>query len=308
MYRRSIVIVAAVLMISFVSASHAIVGFGVHYGLDFSMSMKDIRRDGLKIPVAGFDMEQVDVFNLPPGMTAGQGILTPSGGDFLYVSRAEFRSSFINFGGKVFVDVIPYINTLELSCNFGIWQYDGAVHYLDVDSLGKVPEDWGSPGKYPYKTQELTLEAFDMSYFGLSGTPYAKLQLDASVRKDVFKLSAFRVNAGGGFTVNFTTPVLGGHLVDGVQVDKGYSPEKMVEELSDPNSKIGEQIVEKILEELFTPRYGMHIVAGAHFKIPVLPIGFYADGKFMIPFSKFDENGQVTGLGFLLNIGAALQF
>jgi hypothetical protein len=307
-----VVAVAALLAVFSVSTSHAIMGVGVHYGFDFSMNMKDNPQDGLKIPTKGFDMESIPLFQLPSGMSPGEGTLNPLGSaDFMYVSRAEFRNSYINLGGKIFVDVIPFINTLELSGNFGIWQYDGAVHYLDVDSLGKMPvADWNDPGKYPYKTQKLTLEELDMSYLGLSGTPYAKLQLDASIRKDVFKLplDILKINAGAGFTVNFTTPILGSHLVENVQVEKNYNPEEMVNELTSGDSDIGQKIVEKILKELFTPRYGMHIVAGAHIKIPAVPIGLYADGKFMIPFTKFDENGNVTGLGFLLNVGAALQF
>ena len=309
MKKFNVIATAVLLMISAASMSHAIVGVGVHYGFDLSMSMKDNPKDGLKIPVSGFDMEKVQNVNLPAGVP--DGVLSGSNNaDFLYVSRAEFRNSYINLGGKVFIDVIPFINTLELSGNFGVWQYDGAVHYLDVDSLGRASGDWNSPEKYPYKTQEITLEKFGRSYFGLSGTPYAKLQLDASVRKDVVKLplDILKVNAGGGFTLNFTTPILGGHLVDGVQVEKGYTPEDMVKELTKKDSDIGSQIVDKILDELFTPRYGMHLVAGVHVKIPALPIGFYGDGKLMIPFTKFDENGDVKGLGFLLNVGAALQF
>jgi len=299
-----IVVAALLLVVSVTSDIYAIAGVGIHYGLDFSMSMKDVKKDGLEIPNLGFDFDKVSI----PGISLPAGLL-PSGADanFLYVSREDWRRSFLNLGGKVFIDIIPFINTLELSGNFGIWQYEGAVHYLNVDSLGRTPALWTNPASYPYETRKLTLEEFNMSYFGLSGTPYAKFQLDLSARKNVFDIPMFKVTAGGGFTVNFATPILGSHLVDGVQVDKGYSPERMVSELSNPNSKIGEQIVRKILDELFTPRYGMHIVAGAHFKIPVAPVGFYADGKLMIPFSKFDENGEVKGLGVMFNIGAAFQ-
>ena len=304
-----VVTVAVMLAVFSVSTSHAIVGVGAHYGFDFSMSMKDNPKDGLKIPTKGFDMESIPIFQLPDGKENGI-LKPPTNADFLYVSRSGWKSSFLNLGGKVFVDIIPYINTLEFSGNFGIWQYDGAVHYLDVNEFSKKPDIWDKPNEYPYKIQELTLEEFGLSYFGLSGTPYAKLQFDLSVRKNVFALplDIFKVNAGGGFTVDFTTPVLGSHLVDDVKVDKGYSPEEMVAKLSDPKSEIGKQIVRKIVDELFTPRYGMHIVAGAHFKIPAVPIGLYADGKLMIPFTKFDENGDVKGLGVLFNVGAALQF
>ena len=305
-----VVTVAVMLAIFSVSTSYAIVGVGAHYGFDFSMSMKNVDKDVLNIPVdGGFT---VNGFNLPDGIS---NVLEGNSGDgFLYVSRADWKNSFINFGGKVFVDIVPYINTLELSCNFGVWQYEGVVHFLDVKKLGAELENGNNPTTYPYDVQPLTLEAFKVSPFlkvlGLTKTPYAKLQLDASVRKDVFALplDIFKVNAGGGFTLDFTTPILGGHLVDGVQVEKGYSPEQMVEKLSDPNSGVGRQIVEKIWKELVTPRYGMHIVAGAHFKIPAVPIGLYADGKLMIPFTKFDENGDVKGLGVLFNVGAALQF
>jgi len=116
-----------------------------------------------------------------------------------------------------------------------------------------------------------------------------------------------KFNAGAGVSLNFTTPILSSSLIEGIQVDKGIkTPEELVAKFMDTNSGMGNAVVEKILAELFTPRYGAHIVAGVRLKAPVVPIGIYVDGKLMIPISKYDENNQVKGLGFLVNTGLSL--
>jgi hypothetical protein len=117
-----------------------------------------------------------------------------------------------------------------------------------------------------------------------------------------------KVYGGGGLTLNFTTPLLSSYLVRNVQSDKDFTPEMMVAELTNPDSDIGQQIVQKILDELFTQRWGIHIVAGTHLKFPVVPIGLYVDGKLMIPISKYDADGEIKGLGVMFNTGLSIGF
>jgi hypothetical protein len=318
---RSIAVAAALISVSAVSSSYAIFGVGFHWGFDFSMSMEDNAKDGISIPMSGpeavLDMSSLpsDVLGNINSSLADLGlepiltdpITSPKDIDFARISRENFRSHILNFGGKLYVDCIPFIDAIEASVNFGVWQYEGAVSYLDVTDPNILLVTDGDYSKF-YKSLPVTLEEYDMAYFGLTGTPYAKLQLDATIRKNVFALPAnlLRVYAGAGMSVNFTTPILSSHLLDGIQTDKDFTPERMVAELTDPNSEIGKEIVEKILEELMTPRYGMHIIVGTHLKLPVVPISFYADGKLMIPFSKFDENGEVKGVGVAFYVGIAL--
>jgi hypothetical protein len=43
-------------------------------------------------------------------------------------------------------------------------------------------------------------------------------------------------------------------------------------------------------------------------KIPVIPLGFYIDGKYAIPFGDLDKNAKLKGYGFQVNGGIALAF
>jgi len=299
--------VAALLTFSAVSMAYAIGGVGVHYGLDFSMSMKD-GDDKVEIPGNGFDLGDDAFLPFALGFSSVDII---KGATPLQIFRSDWKRSALNFGGKLFVDVVPFIEIIELSFNLGVWQYDGSVSYLDVDSVSRNKDVLlsGNPSQLPYKNVPLTLKAYDMSYFGLDGTPYAKLQFDLSVRKTVLNLWLVKFNAGAGVSMNFSTPLLSESLIEDVKADKGIkSPEELVAKFMDTKSGMGKAVVEKIRDELFTPRWGAHIAAGANLKFPAVPIGAYIDGKLMIPISKYDENKQVNGLGVLFNTGLALQF
>jgi hypothetical protein len=272
----------------------------------------------LENPAAGFDMGGVDVteindilarMNLP---TIQADFTAPADVDFVRISRDGFQRSAINFGGKAYIDIIPLIDAVEASVNFGVWQYDGEVKYLDVtDPANAIAAATGD--SLNYSSLPVRIEDYRKSgFFGLKATPYAKLHLDLTVRKTMFKLplDLLKLYAGGGYTLNFTTPVLSSDLVTNLKLLQDYSAEEMVAEFTNPSSQseIGTAIVRQIIKELITPRHGMHLVAGAQAKLPLIPIALYADGKLLIPFTKFDENGEVKGMGFLVNIGAAFAF
>jgi hypothetical protein len=312
MKRICILAVVALVMFSAVSMTYAIGGLGLHYGLDFSMSMKD-GEDEVKVPSLsdGFDLSAVVVPGLDLGFSSDDIINKDT--PFLKMSRSDWKRSALNIGGKLYVDIIPFIDVVELSGNLGVWQYDGSVSYLDVQGISDTLA--GNPGLLlsgldltdKYKLVPLTLKAYKLSFLGLEGTPYAKLHFDLSVRKTVLNLWLVKFNAGAGASLHLATPVLNSHLIDKVQVDKGIeTPEELVSKFMDPNSGMGKAVVEKIVKELFTPRWGAHIVAGARLKFPVIPLGAYIDGKLMIPISKYDENGQISGFGFLVNTGLSL--
>ena len=50
----------------------------------------------------------------------------------------------------------------------------------------------------------------------------------------------------------------------------------------------------------------MNIVAGMMAKLPVIPLAFFTDAKLMIPFGDMDDNVELGGVGFLINLGIAL--
>jgi hypothetical protein len=284
-------IVSALLMFSAVSPVHAIVGAGFHWGLDMSLSMEDA------------DMERVnvmpDISSLP---SEAQGVINSV--DFFRVSRADWRPSMINIGGKVYVDIIPFIEAVEVSCNFGLWQYDGKLEYLDVTSAAS--------GALEYNPLDLTLGKLGMpKYIGLDGTPYAKLQLDATVRKTILNLWIVKLSGGAGFSSHFATPLLTPALVEGV-LGKSLNDPSTVSALMTGKlgTKVGKDIVNKIIDEAMgKPVYGMHILLGVKAKLPAIPVGLYIDGKYMIPFTEYDKDagsGGVNGFGLLVNFGVSL--
>lgn len=309
MKKFSVLIVSALVTFSAVSSVYAIAGAGFHWGFDYSMSMKK-GIDSVAIPTGGFDLG-ADVFQqlpsaLRPDFSPGDVI----GAAPLTIARnSDLKRSWLNFGGKLFVDVVPFIEIIELSFNLGVWQYEGSVSYLDVNSITPEMLLPGNTSPFPYKTVPLTLKEYNLNYFGLNETPYAKLNFDLSVRKTVLNLWLVKFNAGAGVSMGFSTPVLSESLIEDVKADKEIkSPEELVAKFTDTKSGMGKAVVTKILDELFTPRWGAHIAAGAILKLPVIPIGIYVDGKYMIPITKYDENGQINGFGFLVNTGLSLSF
>jgi len=291
MKKLSIFIVSAFVMFSAVSSGYAIVGAGFHWGFDFSLSMED---------------EPGEAVNLP-GLT--DEIKTElNGNSLITVSRTNWRSSALNFGGKAYIDFLPFIEAIELSCNFGLWQYDGALNYADLspDGLQYI----ASKGKPQYKQVELTSKSTGLDYWVLEGTPYAKFQLDATVRKTILDLWIIKLSGGAGFSSHFSTPLLTAKLVEDAVGEKLSNVDKLPTLLSDPNGEIGSAIVQKIIDEaLGNPVYGMHILLGIKAKLPAIPVGIYVDGKYMIPFTKFDENAvdkAIDGWGLLLNAGISL--
>jgi len=308
MKRVGTLVAAAFITLSAASMTYAIVGVGFHWGFDFSMSM-ETGIDSVDIPVNGLDLGANVFQELPeplrPSFDPGDII---KGASPLTISRnSDLKRYWLNFGGKAFVDVVPFLEIIELSFNLGVWQYDGSISYLDVNNIAPGMLQPGNTDPLPYKTVPLTLKEYNLNYFGLDETPYAKLQFDLSVRKTVLNLWLVKFNAGAGVSMGFSTPVLSESLIEDVKAEKGIeSPEELVAKFMDTRSGMGKAVVEKILDELFTPRWGAHIVAGANLKLPMIPLGIYVDGKLMIPITKFDENKQIKGLGFLVNTGLSL--
>lgn len=306
MKRVSTLIVAALATLSVVSSSYAIVGAGFHWGFDFSLSMDDVKDEKVGIPTP-------DVSGLP-GLANVPGIDLPglqntlNSKGLINVSRTNWKRSAINFGGKAYIDLIPFIEAVEVSCNFGLWQYEGGLNYADFSAAGL--QHIATTDTLKYTHVPLTIGSVGVpKYVGLDGTPYAKLQLDATVRKTILDLWIIKLSGGAGFSTHFSTPLLTAKLVEDVVGSKLNDPTAL-EGLLKPGGDISKDIVNKIIDEAMgKPVYGMHILLGVKAKLPVIPIGIYVDGKYMIPFTKYDSDAgdkSINGFGLLLNAGLSL--
>jgi len=287
MKKLSIFIVSAFVMFSAVSSGYAIVGAGFHWGFDYSLSMEPVADEPVTLPELDATIQSA----------LGKNSLVT-------VSRTNWRSSALNFGGKVYIDFIPFIEAIEVSCNFGLWQYDGSLNYADIGL------DGNNNLTVKYKQVDLTTKSTGLDYWVLDGTPYAKLQLDATIRKEIVDFWIVKLSGGAGFSSHFTTPLLTAKLVEDVVGSKLSAANADLGKLLDPKGNISKDIVNKIIDEaLGNPVYGMHLLLGIKAKLPVIPVGIYVDGKYMIPFTKFDENAGdkgIDGWGFLLNAGISL--
>jgi hypothetical protein len=294
---------AAVLFLMLSNPASALVGIGVHYGLDYTLSMKNTTGLGDHVTFDSLKMDLTPV-GLAGSILVGKNI--PA-----YVCRSGFKSDFA-FGGKLYIDFIPIIDALEVSADFGVWEYNGSIKY--PNGLSKPVTqitDPTDPANFTYGEEKLTLDQFGLSYLGLKNTPYAKLQLDATVRKYIVRfpkmLKVLNLYAGAGLSAHFATPVLSNHLVQDV-INENASSQMDLTTLVAPNNPIMKGVVNKIIEGLTQPTIGAHIDLGVMVKIPIIPIGVYVDGKFMIPFAQMDKYVDIGGMGILLNTGIALSF
>ncbi len=302
-------IAAAVL--SLCTHAYSLIGAGLHYGIDNSIGMDD----------AIIFQEPVALLSEPlPFSISGESIEIATSFPLMYVTRFNFERTPINFGGKIFLDALPLVDGVEVSMNFGVWQYSGAVRFFDFATFTDLDQTGiqgvlENPNEQDYYAeQELTLEALDISYWGMKKTPYARLHVDLNVRKNVVKfppvVNILKVYAGGGLSMNFSTPVLSAKLIEDVlakQHDLDVAFFQNLSDLENPEAIWGD-VLGKITDGLAKPVIGMNVMAGVQLKLPVVPVGLYADAKVLIPFASLDEYVEVGGIGFLLNTGISLSF
>lgn len=293
--------IAALMALLAIAQSFALIGIGAHYGMDFSLSMKNTTGLG----------EHVSFDSLKLDLNQGAGSVL-SGADIpAYVTRSDFKSDFA-FGGKIYIDIIPFIDAIEVSGDFGLWDYVGQMKYPKsiINTAGNLRD----PANFTYDSTELTLKNFGLGYMGLKNTPYAKLQMDLTVRKYIARipkiLKVLNLYGGAGVTVNFATPALSSNLVQDV-INESAQGTKTISTIATDlfdNTAVMKGVVNKIISGLTQPSFGAHIDLGLMVKIPVIPIGIYVDGKFLIPFGKLDKYVDVGGTGLLVNAGIALAY
>lgn len=289
----------------------ATVGFGIHWGNDFSLNMDNTLKEQLSLEALSINPSDV-AGDMPEGLDQISGTKLP-----IFINRLDWDRKPFNIGFKLFVDIIPVINAIELSTNFAIWEYKGSVTYpVSMGFRQNIdPQNMNHPDSIfdvQYDTLPVSLEKFDMAFLGLKNTPYMKLHFDLTIRKNIFEAPAkvFRVYAGAGPSLHFATPMLNKKLIEDAigEVLEGTKSLNSLSSEAFDNYDISKKIVKKITSSLMIPHWGCHLIAGSMVKFPVIPLGFYIDGKLMIPFGGLDKNTDIGGFGFLLNCGISLSF
>ncbi|MBN1309025.1 MAG: hypothetical protein JXA18_13965 [Chitinispirillaceae bacterium] len=303
---------ALLLTFVLVSSSFGVAGVGIHWGNDFTLRMEDVEQEWLSFDNLSIGDSGI-TGNLPPQLA---GAIT--GKDLpIFLTRTDWKRTMINGGLKIYVDVIPVLDVVELSTNFGLWEYEGSITYpvglTVVDNVNYAtatnPEDIFTP---VYDTIPFTLENYGAGFGTLRKTPYMKLGFDLTVRKFIFQfppmVKMLKLYGGGGLSLNFATPVISKSLIEDA-INANLESAATLTDLSlFSNEEVIEAVIKEILGNLMTPHFGLHLDLGVMIKIPVIPLGFYVDGRFLIPFDNMDPNVDLGGFGILLNSGISLSF
>lgn len=288
---KNFLFVGILCMLTYAVSAYAIAGIGFHYGIDNTLSMKNtdpygerVTFSGLSLTVPGF-VNPISGSNLP-----------------IFISRQDFKSTGLNLGGKVYIDILPFIDAAEISCNFGVWQYQGAINYptgiVANPNLGN-PAD---PANFTYALLPLQSDG---------KTPYSKLQFDLTARKYLVQIppiiKIIKIYGGAGMTFNFATPMLSNKLIQDVMADAAQGSMDFASLASTLfTDALAAKVVDKLKSGFTEKSVGMHLDAGLMIKAPFIPVGIYADAKFMIPFGKIDSEVDLGGTGFLINLGLTL--
>lgn len=308
---------AAVMSLVLASGAHALIGIGVHYGLDFSLRMDDVHMEQLVFDDLSLDVSGVDGTSVPSGFDATiPGDLLP-----IYVERVAFERTVIDFGGKILIDKLDWFD-IELSTNIGVWEYDGRVVYPDSLAFsGTQPQNASDPRDLydvHFDTLHFSCKDMDIPFWNIDNTPYSKLHFDLTIRKSFLQIpkrtKTLSLYVGGGASMHFATPVLSAQLIEDVLEDQIANVGSFADYSQLGPQFLGDKdimtaVLEEIVAGMSEPTFGIHIVAGTQLKLPVVPIAFYIDGKLMIPFGETDSHvEEMDAVGFLVNGGVMLKF
>jgi hypothetical protein len=291
---RNLIIAGALCMLACAVSAYSIAGIGVHYGFDYSLSMKNTDPFGERVTFSNLSLTTT-----VPGIPALTGSSLP-----IFISRKDFTSTGLNLGGKLYIDIIPFIDALEISCNYGVWKYQGAINYPTglVSAANLNLTNPADPANFTYEALPLQVDG---------KTPYSKLQFDLTARKYLVQIPPIikivKIYGGAGMTFNFATPMLSNKLIQDVMANAAQGSKDITSLATSLfTDAIAAQIVDKLKSGLSEKSVGMHLVAGVMIKLPMVPVGIYTDAKFMIPFGKLDSEVDLGGTGFLINLGLLL--
>lgn len=281
--RYSILPIMLVMLLA--AQSFALIGVGFHWGFDFTTEMEKNEQDNVFTVGDALD-------SIPDELN---GIINESDA-FMYLSRMNFESTPINFGGKIFLDPKLLPVEFEVSVNMAVWQYDGVVNY--VDPAASVAND-----TVTYAKEEITIDKIGgVNYLGVEKTPYGKFQLDGSLKRTFRRGKIIQPSVVGGVSAHFATPVLSSQLVsDALELGEDLSGVNWEELLTNPGNM--KKILEEITDGAKKPKVGMHLGVGLKVKPPVVPLAVYVDGKYMILFNDIEDNVGISTKGILLNVG-----
>lgn len=264
-------ILVAVLAVLAAQPSHALFGFGVSYGRNFSSvsSSEDVVGTA-ELPAYLADYAEANNINA--------GTLT--------IARDEV-SGLQQLGLKTWLDLPLLPIEFEAAANVAWGSYSSAVMFNDA-----IPN-----------TNDLVINTGIDAPFPVPGlksgeTPYFSSILDASIRYPFLKLpplsplKPFKLYVGGGVSWFYSSKVISKDDVTEMFNVSGGGVDKATAQA---------ELAKKIEDDFYESTIGGHVLVGAQFKVPVLPIAIFADGKWYINAASSDAASKYP---FAVSVGA----
>jgi hypothetical protein len=212
------------------------------------------------------------------------GVISPAGASNTLSLSLAGSEGLQGLGAKFWIDFLPFID-LEVASSLQFGYYDLTV----IQNGNSYPVD------------------FDLGIPGLKDSPfYARSLTDIAVLYPVFKfppaISVLKLYAGGGLTFGTATQTLDASFAKNALANASASA---YDPATDGYDEAIQVLVDAIEDEGMISGMGFFLQAGAHAKLPIIPIAAYADAKYRF---GGNEPELIDGGGMTYELGLALAF
>ncbi|MCB9497112.1 MAG: hypothetical protein H6686_09550 [Fibrobacteria bacterium] len=252
-------------------SSHALFGLGFSYGRNTSSVSSSTETVSAGLPTYLAD------YAVANGITAGT----------LVIDRAAL-DGLQQLGVKTWLDLPLIPVEFEAGANVAWGSYKSKVLFDDPTGTHSLEVKTGLDTPVP------------VWGIGDGETPYVSTSLDASVRypfltlPPLSPLKPFKLYAGGGVSWFYASKVVSKNdVVDMFNISGGTTTDKAAAEAA---------LSSKLKDDFYESSFGGHLLLGAQFKLPVVPLAFYADGKWYFNAATSDA---ATDMPLAVSVGAA---
>jgi hypothetical protein len=269
--KKSVAVAASVAALSMAQSAHALVGLGFSYGHNTASVSA---ASGALSTVPGFFKSVADTL----------GYTTPS----VTLDRAKV-SGLQQLGAKAWLDLPLVPVEFEAGANVAWGSYKSNLVLRGVNPGDSLPVDVGLNTPVPVP--------------GIKDgeTPYVQTALDLSARYVFLKLpplsplKPFKMYVGGGMTWFYTSKVISEKDVKEIFANAPTS-------VSSNPVQAQAALAKQLSNNFYESKVGGHLLLGAQLKVPVIPIAFFADGKWYFNAATSDA---ATNNPFSVSVGAA---
>ncbi|MCK9182739.1 MAG: hypothetical protein M0P13_07670 [Fibrobacteraceae bacterium] len=250
-----------------ISPSFAIIGLGVQYAPNFGTSLDK----------------------------TNNGVIENLGSDNANAGTIQYRhgsfSGMQGLGLKLWIDIIPIID-VEATYNLQWGSYNSTLSVFDSD--GKLTSE-----------QPIELK-FDGVPFGKATPKFVAMNGDLSITYPITSLPIIRPYIGGGITYYLSTPVMSSSFVKKYfnTMESSAKEALLSGSMDDAEAEaLANKLSTQLQDEGLNTNIGGHIILGARFKLPVIPIAAYVNGKY---YFAMDYDDEIDASPFVLEAGIGL--